>query len=163
MFRFLKTCQKLIDDSIHDNLDEFIRDYETFEEIPLFSRIYRASVLDKHMDINEKHGFMINIAFFYLNGIYIYARMRLNKKELLDFWACITFFKDDYEDYGFYVPHFLVTRKKKLFSFLDNKWDENFINDFPVLKSSFEELGLLNSFRFADDGDRIYASSIAHE
>jgi len=94
-----------------DNLDLFIRDYETFDEIPLLSREQHLKIIDGLFSSNLIQDSLINLSLFYLNNIYLHAKTRLDAVQFDNFFACLTFDLSDKEFWGFYVPNILVTRK----------------------------------------------------
>jgi hypothetical protein len=140
----LKLCNKIARRTSL-SLQDLIYDWETFEEIPLIGRVHHLSLLNDFVLEEDRQDFLINFAMFYLNGVYMYAHKNLTQKEVDNFFACLTFFSDDPDVFGYYIPHFLVTRKKCLFSFLKGKENKFSINGFPELKLSLERIGLLHS------------------
>jgi hypothetical protein len=125
--------------------------WETFEEIPLITRVHHLSLLNDFALEEDRQDFLINFAMFYLNGIYTYAHKNLTQKEFDNFFACLTFFSDELDVFGCYIPHFFVTRKKHLFPFLKEKGNKISINDFPELKLSLERIGLVYSSYYVID------------
>jgi hypothetical protein len=125
--------------------------------------VHHLSLLNDFALEEDRQDFLINFAIFYLNGIYTYAHKTLTQKEFDNFFACLTFFSDELDVYGCYIPHFLVTRKKYLFSFLKEKENKAAINDFPELKLSLEKNGLIHSLCYViervveeDDYNRLF-------
>lgn len=95
------------------NFDTFIKDYQTFEEIPLVSRYDHLKFLDENINKEDFQFFLINIAFFLLNNIELYAKKRLSPEEYKDYFVCMTFSDlDEIDTYGYTIPNFFVTRKK---------------------------------------------------
>lgn len=156
-------CNKIARAESIKDFDVFIRDYETFEEIPLISRLRRLSSLKAAIGSDGIQDFLINFAFFYMNNIVIHAAKQLRADELSGFFVCLTFPRlDNIDEFGCCIPNFLVTRKAHLFEFLKNVESNEVISEYPLLKSSFERIGIISSFRFAktvvcDDMFRLYA------
>jgi len=134
-----------------DDLDLFIRDRETFDEIPLISRKLHAKIIENSCPASLIQDSLINISSFYMNEVYFHANKKLNKSQFDNFFSCITFDLNDFDFWGFYVPNILVTRKIKLFKFILNlkriNPSCNKYTDDPLL-SSFTNLSLGNSFVF---------------
>jgi len=130
------------------NLDVFIRDYQTFEEIPLVSRYEHLKFLNEKIKQEDFQVFLINIAFFLLNNIELYAQNRLLPEEYKDYFICITFSDfDEISTFGYVIPNFFVTRKKELLNFLKiNQY--NPLDGIGSVKSAFSKCGLVNEFKF---------------
>lgn len=139
-----------------------MHDYELFEEIPLSSRRHRLDKLEEEWgDVTQES--LIAFSILYLNQILIYAKLK--KRE--DFFACLTF--PDISDYGtgeydYMVPSFMVTRTPKLFLFLLKQTPVT-IDKYEDIYRGFELCGVLDSFIFFEDFDRLTAvpSSVFHE
>lgn len=130
------------------NFDIFIKDYQTFEEIPLVSRYDHLKFLNDKIKKKDIQFFLVNIAFFLLNNIELYAKNRLSPVEYEDYFACITFSGlDDINTYGYAIPNFFVTRKKELLRFLKIGQRDS-IDGFDLVKSAFIQCGLINTFSF---------------
>lgn len=148
------------------NLDLFINDYQTFEEIPLISRYAHLDFLLGTVRREDIQFYLINIATFLLNNIELYARNKLAPAEYKNYFVCVTFVDlDDIDSVGYSIPNFLVTRKKELLSFL-GKGGRASSREIGFLALALEQCGLKSKFKFfkivsRDDvnGDlvRIYA------
>lgn len=147
------------------NFNIFIDDYKTFEEIPLISRYEHLSFLSKIIPKEDFQFFLINTAVFLLNSIDLYAKNVLSLEEYKKYFICITFYDfEDIGEFGYVIPNFFVTRKKKLLSFLKNQQCGASENK-AFIVSAFTQLGL-DKFRFielinqnieCDDFIRLYA------
>jgi len=152
-----------------DNLDLFIRDYETFDEIPLLSREQHLKIMDGLFASNLIQDALINLSWFYLNNICFHAKSKLDEAQFDNFFACLTFDLSDKDFWGFYVPSILVTRKISLFKFVLDLEKNSSSGGKSDLFSSFVNLGLENSFVFCRSTDnklsdisRQYAIQNAH-
>jgi hypothetical protein len=147
------------------DLDIFIEDFETYEEIPFVSRIHRLCRLREMFSNEEVQLFLVNCSIFILNNIAQHARKNLEASDSSSFFACLTFFEDEIEEDGYTIPNFLVTRKLRLFDFLRERPEISPENLPPLLGNAFLDIGAGKTFRFvktitpdvSGDFSRIYA------
>jgi len=124
------------------NFDMFIRDYDTFEEIPLISRYRHLAFLNGKIEKKDTQFFLLNAAVFLLNNIDLYAKHRLSPSEYREFFVCLTFSDlDEIDTLGYAIPNFFVTRKMELLKFL-RITDPDSAKDTDTLRSAFDRCGL---------------------
>jgi len=162
-----KSLSSLVEKEGTSYLDQFIEDFEDFEEIPLVSRYKQLDKLKETLPAEEIQFFLVNSSIFILNTIIQHARVSLSPDDLSHFFACITFpsIDDDIADCGVALPCFLVSRKISLFDFLRLSTPTASTELHPVLGKAFTTANAEQSFTFITkinpdpDGDftRIYA------
>jgi len=152
-----------------NDLDIFIREHETFDEIPLLSRERHVKIIKDLFSEDIIQEALINLSVFYVNNIYLHAKSNLDQSQFNNFFSCLTFDPSDMDFWGFYVPNILVTRKIRLFKFITKIENNKRAYNEDVLFSSFVNLSLENSFIFCrkkDDDDpsvsRQYVVQHAH-
>lgn len=165
MFKYIYS--KLIKKESLDDLSIFIKDYETFEEIPLVSRYSHLDFICSFIEKKDTQAFLLSLSYFYLINIKLYAKKNLTPTELSSFFICLTFNDfEDLKDIGYCIPNFFVTRKLNMFDFLNTHDNKTIIKDYLLLESAFSETGLINTFGFiktvtkqklGEDIIRIYA------
>jgi hypothetical protein len=129
------------------DLDVFIKDYQTFEEIPLISRYQHLAFLDGKVKKEYVQLFLINVAFFLLNNIELYARSNLSVEQYMNYFVCITFSDiDDNDACGYAIPNILVTRKSELFRSLNVIRSDSFAG-FDRIRIAFDQCGLTHAFK----------------
>lgn len=137
------------------DLDIFISDYESYEEIPILNRLYQAKFLESFMDKENISMFLYEFAKFYVDVIISYANKKLSPQELNSFFIAITYIdpEDCISEYGICIPNILVSKKKQLFK---KVIDRSMIN-FPLvfLGSSNDEKYRI-SISFNTDFKRYY-------
>jgi len=146
------------------DLSIFIKEYSSFEEVPLVTRYSHIDFLNKFIDQEDIQSFLINLGFFLLNNINFYAKKNLSPDEFKEFFVCMTFCNfEDYEETGYIIPNIFVTRKKGSFSYLKEA-KRQYTGD-TNLKQALINCNLLGSFYYLttetldEDSDilRIYA------
>jgi len=153
-----------------DDFDLFIDDYESFDEIPLISRISNIKILEKSIPNAVIQDALINLSFFYINNIYFYAKSKLNEKQFNSFFSCLTFDLSDIDFFDLYIPNILVTRKIWLFKFIPKlKRINSSRKKNTYMLPSFSRLNLEKSFFFFEEKkisnesvSRIFAVPSAH-
>lgn len=170
MYNILSSFYSLIKKENISNLDIFLKDFETFEEIPLVSRLDNIRNLENIFSGEDIQFFLINSSIFIMNNILQHAKKKLDVPDSLNFFTCLTFpDMDEIEDMGYVIPHFLVTRKSGLFDFLHRGNESALESLHPVLSKAFLDVGAGKSFRFIKiitkdnvygDVTRIYAVPI---
>jgi hypothetical protein len=163
MYNTFSLFYELVKKENLSNLDQFIVDFQTFEEIPLISRVHHVKHYKKIFSEEEFQLFLINAAVFILNNVIQHAR-----KSGCDasFFACLTFSFDDIEEFGYAIPDFLVTRKIELFYSLKTKKETTVENLPPILSQAFLKTGTERVFQFIESiiedpcGDMVGAYAI---
>lgn len=164
---FKDIYRELIQKESLDNLSIFIKDYETFEEIPLVSRYKHLDFIYSYIEKKDIQSFLLSLSYFYLINIKCYAKKHLTPSELSNFFICLTFNNfEDLRDIGYCIPNFFVTKKLDMFDFLNICDSKAVIEDYLLLESAFRKTGLINTFNFiktvsiqeqSEDTIRIYA------
>ncbi|MFP2420360.1 Imm15 family immunity protein [Pseudescherichia vulneris] len=115
-FKTLIKKEKLNDFSIYFN------EYESYEEIPLFSRYKNISFLSG-FSFNEKNKLLIRQGVELIGYIREVSSDYLSESELEDYFICLSITDLDFHDYkevNCLSPHIYVSRRKKwLLSSLD--------------------------------------------
>ncbi len=93
-------------------LQQFIEDYETCEEIPLVPFDNNISSIEEAgLSVNP---FLMELALVHLSRIWAYAKDRLEESEFSDFCAFLSFVIYEDEDFpGDIRPKFYVTRRRR--------------------------------------------------
>ena len=142
IYQNILTNERLLD------LDIYIKDYQSFEEIPLVTRFSSLRFLDELIEKSDFQSILINTAFFVLKNVDLYARSNLSTEEYRNYFICLTFPSlDDIDVVGYAIPHFFITRKIGLLGFL--RFEKNdYTLDVGVLEDGFKNCGMLNIFSF---------------
>lgn len=111
MIKFDKEMQKLIKKEGLNDSSIFFSDYDTFEEIPLFSRWKNISFLSS-LSFNEKNKVLIK------KGLELIADSHSCSNNYIDnvnnYFACLSLTNwDDYEEINCLTPNIFVSRKKE--------------------------------------------------
>ena len=130
-FKALIKKEKLNDFSI------YFKEYESYEEIPLFSRYKNISFLSG-FSFNEKNKLLIRQGVELIGYIRGISSDYLNESELEDYFICLSITDLDFHDYkevGCLSPHICISRRKKwLLSSLElsqkNSIEENLIKEY---------------------------------
>ncbi|WP_416410787.1 Imm15 family immunity protein [Pantoea sp. App145] len=132
---FEKEMEKLKKKEGLDNLSVFFADYETFEEIPLFSRWKNISFLSK-LTFNEKNKVLLESSLKMVDFCQKEAVKYLREDELDDYFICTTLTGwDDYDEINCLNANFFISRKKDwLLTHLNlsknNSIEENLISEY---------------------------------
>ncbi|WP_160325554.1 Imm15 family immunity protein [Pseudomonas putida] len=102
-----KLFDKLVEKEPYINLNVFLEEHETFEEIPIISRYKKLEILKANPQQSEAADILLNISFFVLNSAMLYMRTKKAKNE--EHFIAIT-----YTDFNFEnkteppIPNFFV-------------------------------------------------------
>lgn len=108
MIDFDKEMQKLIKKEGLDDPSIFFADYDTFEEIPLFSRWKNISFLSP-LSFNEKNKVLIKTG---LELIHNSKKCECN--DIDDYFICLSLTNwDDYEEINCLTPNIYISRRKE--------------------------------------------------
>lgn len=115
----------------------YFNDYESYEEIPLFTRYKNISFLSD-FSFNEKNKILILKGLELLRSIRMMASNYLNESEMKNYFICLTITSWDLSDYNeinCLSPNICVSRKKQwLLSCLEltqkNSIEENIIKEY---------------------------------
>lgn len=130
-FKALIIKEKSNDFSIYFN------QYETYEEIPLFSRYKNISFLSG-FSFNEKNKLLIQQGVELIRYVISVSSDYLNESELEDYFICLSITDLDFHDYkevNCLSPNIYISRRKKwLLSSLElsqkNSIEENLIKEY---------------------------------
>ncbi|PWV98489.1 Imm15 family immunity protein [Mangrovibacter plantisponsor] len=112
MNKFDKKIQKLIKKEGLNDPDIFFADYETFEEIPLFSRSSDISFLSS-LSFDDKNTILLQSAIELLTMQTNLVVNALGKDKADDFFSCVTITGwDSAEEMGYLKPNILLTQRK---------------------------------------------------
>ena len=96
-----------------NNPEVYYKDYESFEEIPLFSRWDHISFLQSY-SFNEKNKILIRKGLELVSFVEKKSIKHLKASELKDYFACLTITDwDDYEEKNCLSVNIFITRKKQ--------------------------------------------------
>lgn len=138
--------KKIIRFEPYDNLDVFLLDYESFEEIPLVSRYCRLDFLKEQMNAAQISRCLAGLAIYLLSSIDVIAEGRGMKD---------TFFGITYTDFSFsaetgiLIPNFFVYPKA-----IENGFYKRVLHNDPVEKSL--ELEAVQACFTHCDGEAIF-------
>ncbi|WP_411705594.1 Imm15 family immunity protein [Edaphovirga cremea] len=143
--KFEKEFVTLMDKEGLNDMSIYFRDYETFEEIPLFSRYKNISFL-RRFTFNEKNKILILKMVDVLRNVKEVSTHYLSSAELDDYFIGISITEWDYDEYkeiNCLTPNlFLSKRKRWLLSSLElrqkNSIEEN------LLKEYLSSLGIMD-------------------
>lgn len=131
-----KNLKKLVEIEGMNDMSIFFRSYETFEEIPIFSRFENIKFLSD-MSFNKKNKILINHAVTLLKAIRNEGKIRL-KEEKEEYFSCVSLIdweEDEYKEINCITPCIYVSRRKSwLMSRLNlvqgNSIEENLILEY---------------------------------
>jgi hypothetical protein len=133
--------EKIIKKEGFYNDEIYYADYDSFEEIPLFSRWKSISFL-KDNSFDENNKLLISHAIS-LAEYAITVSYRKAKEKHEDFFCCVTLTKwDDIEEINCITPNIYISRKKKwLFSYV--KLKKTASREESLIMKYINELGLV--------------------
>ncbi|GKX59044.1 Imm15 family immunity protein [Leminorella grimontii] len=122
MNKFDKEIQRLIKKEGLDDPSIFFADYETFEEIPLFSRWKHISFLES-LSFHEKNKVLIKACIDLITYCYSLSDRYLNSENAKDYLICLSLTDwDDCEEINCLTPNIFVSRRKEwLLSHLNHR------------------------------------------
>ncbi|WP_170116081.1 Imm15 family immunity protein [Brenneria roseae] len=147
----------------HEGLNEesvYLRDYQDFEEIPLFSRFDNISFLGS-LSFDEKNKVLIKKGLEVLEKSVELVTGKLPKNDCLDYFSCLTLTDiDDFHEVNCYTPNIFISKRKRwLLQHLDltqkNTPEEKLINGYLVLLGRGEYVVSVPS-NYSEDNKRIY-------
>ncbi|WP_067707281.1 Imm15 family immunity protein [Erwinia sp. ErVv1] len=154
-----KKIHQLIKKEGLDDPDIFLAEYDTFEEVPFFSRWNDIKFLS-HLSFDEKNKILLKSAIDLVTKNQRVINSIITNSQLADFFACITLTGwDDALEMGSLKPNILFTRRKNwLLSNLNLKRsgvpEENLTKDYLSSISAFN-FKALTSDGF-DNNKRVY-------
>lgn len=146
-----KKIQNLIKKEGLDNLSVYFAAYDTFEEIPLFSRRNDISFLS-HLSFDERNKILLKAAMDLLKKNAKAAKSIYKGVEIADFFSCITITGwDDAIEMGSLRPNILLTQRKKwLLSNLNLKQSD--VPEANLIKDYLSSISALNYSTFISNG-----------
>lgn len=112
--KFEKNFLSLMRNEGLDNYSHYFSEFDSYEEIPLFSRYKNIEFLDS-MSFNDKNKYLIKNGISIVKYIIELAPKILNKKEMDEFFICLSIMDwdlDDYNEINCLTPNIYVSRKK---------------------------------------------------
>lgn len=139
----------LIEKNNSISFDSLLYDYETFEEPSLFDRLDDAETFKDYILREDLNTFFFNLALNHLNNLKLYAKKYLDNTKINNFFSCLTYTDDDEiaNEFGFYIPRFLITRKEDIFLLKQSikRYKIANLNNYPMILKTLTELNLLNT------------------
>lgn len=144
MKNFDKEFKRLLHKEGLDNTDVYFADYDTFEEIPLFSRLSSISFLSS-LSFDEKNRLFLNVGMDLISYFAGKARDYLDYSEAEDYFICFSLTGwDDYEETNCLTPNIFLSRRKKWI--LSNlKLQQTHSNEERIVKEYLSSLDLNES------------------
>ncbi|MBI0028407.1 hypothetical protein H3S88_10680 [Gilliamella sp. B14448G11] len=149
MNKFDKEMQFLIKKEGLDDFSVFFSDYETFEEIPLFSRFKHISFLSS-LSFNEKNKILIKKCLELINTCKLKVKDYIDDKNINNYFICVSLTDwEDYEEINCLTPNIYISRKKNwLLSLLKLKHsqtiEENLIREYLFSIKEFDYTVLIS-------------------
>lgn len=118
-----------------DRFDIYFRQYQDFEEIPLFSRLKHITFLSS-LSFNEKNKLLINLSVKLIDCILAKSINYINSEELREYFICLTITEwDDYKEIDCLTPCIYVSRRKtwilsNLKLSYQSSIEENLVNEY---------------------------------
>ena len=108
-YNVIERIKKYIDEH------ELLRDYETYEQMPIFHRYKELDCLKSSIKIEYYMPFLINLAIMYVNQGLLYAKSQLTEEELKNYliYFGICWDEEEVEEMGFSSIDVYFTRKAK--------------------------------------------------
>lgn len=118
-----------------DRFDIYFRQYQDFEEIPLFSRLKHITFLSS-LSFNEKNKLLINLSVKLIDCILANPFKYINSEEFREYFICLTITEwDDYKEIDCLTPCIYVSRRKtwilsNLKLSYQSSIEENLVNEY---------------------------------
>lgn len=143
-----------------DKLNIYFKQYEDFEEIPLFSRLKHITFLSS-LSFNEKNKLLINLGVKLIDCILANSNNYINSDEFKEYFICLTITDwDDYKEIDCLTPCIYVSRRKTwILSNLNLSYqssiEENLVNEY-LYSLGVNEYSAFASRNINDENRRIY-------
>lgn len=112
MNSFDREMKRLLHKEGLDNADVYYADYDTFEEIPLFSRWNQISFLSS-LSFDEKNKLFIRKSAELVSYYHDKSKEYLDKDEQKDYFICMSLTGwDDCEEINCLTPNIVLSRRK---------------------------------------------------
>ncbi|KHN54450.1 Imm15 family immunity protein [Pectobacterium fontis] len=138
----------------------YLCDYQSFEEVPLFSRFENISFLES-LSFDEKNKVLIKKGIEVLERSVDLVKTRLSENDFLNYLSCLTLTDiDDYHEINCFTPNLFISKRKKwLLHHLNltqkNTVEENLIKEYLVSMGMSEYTVLVPS-NYSVDNKRVY-------
>ena len=143
-----------------DKAEIYYRNYEHFEEIPLYSRWYHIDFLSL-FKFNEKNKVLIKLGIELIESAYASSTDHLKEAELKEYFICLTITNwDDYEEIQCLGINVFISRKKSwLLPQLDlrqkSSIEENLINEY-LLSLNKRDFAVFVTNEVDEESKRVY-------
>ena len=108
-----KEMQRLIKKEGLDNPSVFFTNYETYEEIPLFSRYKNISFLSS-LSFNDKNKVLIRKGIDLIANCELMSANYIGSETIDDYFICLSLTDwEDYEEINCLTPNIFISRRKK--------------------------------------------------
>ncbi|WP_445261764.1 Imm15 family immunity protein [Pseudomonas sp. RL_5y_Pfl2_73] len=111
--KFTDLYNSIINQEPYNDLDIFFESHDSFEEIPLTSRLSRADLLSESLGKNNILDFLIGLSVFLLNTINTLSRTRNIKKNELFIAITFTDFGDTCKKSMHHSKHIHSSKSKR--------------------------------------------------
>ncbi|WP_164498008.1 Imm15 family immunity protein [Pectobacterium versatile] len=150
----------LIEQEGLNNESLYLRDYQSFEEIPLFSRFESISFLES-LSFDEKNRVLIKKGIELVENILFSVKRKLSENDFRNYFCCLTLTDvDDYHEINCFTPNILISKRKKwLLHHLNltqkETAEENLVKEYLVFMERKEYKVLVPS-NYSVDNKRMY-------
>ena len=143
---FSDLYKQIISKEPYCDLDIFFSEYESFEEIPIVSRLSRLDFLKQDLNQVEISVFLLGLSFFIMNSILSISRTK-NKKRTFIAISFTDFELADNDD--FIVPNIFIYPSQMSSDFSKKLKSSNGRSaELETIKKIFDTSGLLSAFNF---------------
>ncbi|WP_189339585.1 Imm15 family immunity protein [Pectobacterium peruviense] len=143
-----------------NNKSLYLRNYQDFEEIPLFSRFENISFLDS-LSFDEKNKILIKKGIELVENILDLVKGTLSESDSRDYFLCLTLTDiDDYHEINCFTPNVFISKRKTwLLHHLNliqkNTAEENLIKEY-LISMARKEYTVLVSSSYSEGNKRMY-------
>lgn len=132
--------------------DEFVYDYETYEQFPVVDRFFELDSLVDAIPVADRMSVLTSLAISYINMGLIYANSHLQNAEMANYliFGVIDYDKDDFEEFGFCIPEVFFTRKANEWHF--DKSELIVIQENPLYDKISQVIGVDDFYWYYCDG-----------
>lgn len=156
---FSGVYKQIISKEPYCDLEIFFSEYESFEEIPIVSRLSRLDFLKKDLNQVECSVFLLGLSFFILNTVLSVSRAK-NKKRTFIAISFTDFELSDNDD--FIVPNIFIYPSRTSSEFSKKlKSPKGGSAELEIIKKIFDTSGLLSAFDFYES--RFYDPACSNE
>ncbi|PWC17627.1 hypothetical protein DDT52_15475 [Brenneria roseae subsp. roseae] len=158
--QFERELELLIEYEGLNNESIYLRDYQDFEEIPLFSRFESISFLES-LSFDEKNKILIKKGIELVEKSTNLVKEKLSENNFLDYFSCLTLTDiDDFHEINCFTPNIFISKRKiwllyHLNLIQKNTVEENLIKEYLVSLGRERYMVSVPS-NYSDDNKRIY-------